>query len=86
MGAEAMGIVSKKPHSDKVYPEKLVLIICRPQIQVDLKFTDPKVCRSYLCGACPHDLFTNTVQFFSLIFPRLSSIHDRYGANIDLLR
>lgn len=29
-------------------------------IQVDLKFTDPKVCRSYLCGACPHDLFTNT--------------------------
>ncbi|POW02638.1 hypothetical protein PSHT_12024 [Puccinia striiformis] len=35
-------------------------------IQVDLKFTDPKVCRSYLCGACPHDLFTNTVQF---IFP-----------------
>ncbi|EGF99112.1 uncharacterized protein MELLADRAFT_45811, partial [Melampsora larici-populina 98AG31] len=29
-------------------------------IQVDLKFTDLKVCRSYLCGACPHDLFTNT--------------------------
>ncbi|KAK3902146.1 hypothetical protein C8A05DRAFT_34179 [Staphylotrichum tortipilum] len=25
-----------------------------------LPLTDPKVCRSYLCGTCPHDLFTNT--------------------------
>ncbi|EEH38410.1 U1 snRNP splicing complex subunit (Luc7) [Paracoccidioides lutzii Pb01] len=24
--------------------------------------TDPKVCRSYLVGTCPHDLFTNTKQ------------------------
>jgi hypothetical protein len=29
-----------------------------------LKITDPKVCRSYLVGACPHDLFTNTKQDF----------------------
>lgn len=27
-----------------------------------LTITDPKVCRSYLCGGCPHDLFTNTKQ------------------------
>ncbi|KAK4224037.1 hypothetical protein QBC38DRAFT_424348 [Podospora fimiseda] len=25
-----------------------------------LPITDPKVCRSYLVGSCPHDLFTNT--------------------------
>lgn len=25
-----------------------------------LSITDPKVCRSYLVGNCPHDLFTNT--------------------------
>lgn len=25
-----------------------------------LPLTDPKVCRSYLVGTCPHDLFTNT--------------------------
>jgi hypothetical protein len=25
-----------------------------------LTITDPKVCRSYLVGNCPHDLFTNT--------------------------
>ncbi|KAK4135114.1 LUC7-domain-containing protein [Trichocladium antarcticum] len=25
-----------------------------------LPITDPKVCRSYLVGTCPHDLFTNT--------------------------
>lgn len=27
-----------------------------------LSITDPKVCRSYLVGNCPHDLFTNTKQ------------------------
>ena len=30
--------------------------------QQTLSITDPKVCKSYLCGACPHDLFTNTKQ------------------------
>ncbi|KAF2670586.1 LUC7-domain-containing protein [Microthyrium microscopicum] len=29
-----------------------------------LSITDPKVCRSYLAGTCPHDLFTNTKQDF----------------------
>ncbi|KAH8922909.1 LUC7-domain-containing protein [Atractiella rhizophila] len=29
-------------------------------IQADIKFWDPKVCRNFLCGTCPHDLFTNT--------------------------
>src|ERR1700712_3743907 len=29
-----------------------------------LAITDPKVCRSYLVGTCPHDLFTNTKQDF----------------------
>ena len=27
-----------------------------------VSITDPQVCRSYLCGTCPHDLFTNTKQ------------------------
>ncbi|KAI5300495.1 splicing factor [Ascosphaera atra] len=27
-----------------------------------IPITDPKVCRSYLVGTCPHDLFTNTKQ------------------------
>ena len=27
-----------------------------------LSLTDPKVCRSYMAGTCPHDLFTNTKQ------------------------
>ncbi|KAH7161694.1 hypothetical protein EDB81DRAFT_641934 [Dactylonectria macrodidyma] len=27
-----------------------------------LSMTDPKVCRSYIAGTCPHDLFTNTKQ------------------------
>lgn len=29
-----------------------------PQVAI----TDPKVCKSYLVGTCPHDLFTNTKQ------------------------
>ncbi|KAI0173459.1 LUC7 protein [Hypoxylon sp. FL1284] len=27
-----------------------------------VSLTDPKVCRSYIVGTCPHDLFTNTRQ------------------------
>ena len=27
-----------------------------------LSLTDPKACRSYIAGTCPHDLFTNTKQ------------------------
>ncbi|KAI1410449.1 LUC7-domain-containing protein [Hypoxylon sp. FL1857] len=27
-----------------------------------VSLTDPKVCRSYIVGTCPHDLFTNTKQ------------------------
>lgn len=27
-----------------------------------LSLTDPKVCRSYIAGTCPHDLFINTKQ------------------------
>jgi hypothetical protein len=30
--------------------------------QPALAITDAQVCRSYLCGSCPHDLFTNTKQ------------------------
>ncbi|KAI9724170.1 MAG: splicing factor [Chrysothrix sp. TS-e1954] len=30
--------------------------------QPQLSMTDPKVCRSYLIGTCPHELFTNTKQ------------------------
>lgn len=34
-------------------------IAARPS---QLSLTDPKVCRSYIVGTCPHDLFTNTKQ------------------------
>lgn len=29
---------------------------------VHLHFTDDKVCKSFLCGTCPHVVFTNTVR------------------------
>lgn len=28
---------------------------------IKLHFTDQQVCRNFLCGVCPHDLFSNTV-------------------------
>ena len=33
-----------------------------PSRDAQMSITDPKVCRSYLVGTCPHDLFTNTKQ------------------------
>ncbi|KAB8263888.1 hypothetical protein BDV32DRAFT_105019 [Aspergillus pseudonomiae] len=33
-----------------------------PSRNAQLSITDAKVCRSYLVGTCPHDLFTNTKQ------------------------
>lgn len=29
----------------------------------NLVWSDEKVCRNFLCGTCPHTLFTNTVSF-----------------------
>ena len=28
----------------------------------NITWTDEKVCRNFLCGTCPHTLFTNTVR------------------------
>lgn len=39
--------------------------VCSPvmgTVDKDIHFTDPKVCRNFLCGTCPHDLFSNTVR------------------------
>lgn len=34
---------------------------------VNLSWPDEKVCRNFLCGTCPHTLFTNTVRFAALV-------------------
>lgn len=31
----------------------------------NLVWSDDKVCRNFLCGTCPHALFTNTVSLSS---------------------
>ena len=30
-------------------------------------FSDPEVCKNFLCGLCPHTLFTNTVSDLELL-------------------
>ncbi|KAL4908728.1 hypothetical protein BDW74DRAFT_145219 [Aspergillus multicolor] len=42
--------------------DQLIGIPGAPSRNAQLSITDPKVCRSYLVGTCPHDLFTNTKQ------------------------
>ena len=34
----------------------------------EIKFFDDRVCKSYLMGLCPHELFNNTVSSFFSIF------------------
>jgi hypothetical protein len=31
-------------------------------VNANLQWFDEKVCRNFLCGTCPHALFTNTVS------------------------
>ena len=52
-----------------------------------LAITDPKVCRSFLCGSCPHDLFTNTKQDLGAC-PRAHppQLKDEYAAATDAQR
>ncbi|KAK9465422.1 hypothetical protein V1512DRAFT_265862 [Lipomyces arxii] len=38
----------------------------------EISLTDPRVCKSYLVGTCPHDLFTNTKQDLGLC-PKIHS-------------
>ena len=33
----------------------------------NLHWSDEKVCRNFLCGTCPHTLFTNTVSVLLLL-------------------
>lgn len=35
----------------------------------NLVWSDEKVCRNFLCGTCPHALFTNTVSTISIKSP-----------------
>ena len=32
----------------------------------EVKFTDERVCKSYIMGLCPHELFNNTVRFYRI--------------------
>ena len=40
----------------------------------NLTWQDEKVCRNFLCGTCPHTLFTNTVRPPRAIFSHLLTV------------
>ncbi|KAI9893971.1 MAG: splicing factor [Vezdaea aestivalis] len=49
-----------------------------------LSITDPKVCKSFLAGTCPHDLFTNTKQDLgSCLKVHSESLKAEYEATAD---
>ena len=50
----------------------------------DLRFTDAKVCRNYLCGTCPHDLFSNTkMDLGPCAKAHLPRLKETYEAAVD---
>jgi hypothetical protein len=42
----------------------------------NLVWSDDKVCRNFLCGTCPHALFTNTVSLLIsyIFFARIDEV------------
>ena len=41
-----------------------------------LHWSDEKVCRNFLCGTCPHTLFTNTVSHSHSMLPMSMHLND----------
>lgn len=49
-----------------------------------LNISDPSVCRSYLCGSCPHDLFNNTKSDLGICKrAHLPNLKEEYQAKSD---
>ena len=40
----------------------------------NLTWSDEKVCRNFLCGTCPHTLFTNTVRISRVLLCRILTL------------
>ncbi|GAC71813.1 hypothetical protein PANT_5d00080 [Moesziomyces antarcticus T-34] len=52
--------MGRKAEVQRMMLEKLMGPEAMGTPTANLHFTDPKVCRNFLCGTCPHDLFANT--------------------------
>ncbi|KAK0570077.1 splicing factor [Tilletia horrida] len=52
--------MGRKAEIQRIMLEKIMGPEAMGTAQANLHFTDPKVCRNFLCAVCPHDLFSNT--------------------------
>ncbi|KOS16136.1 small nuclear ribonucleoprotein [Malassezia pachydermatis] len=52
--------MGRKAEVQRIALERLMGPEMMGSAEKDVHFTDPKVCRNFLCGTCPHDLFSNT--------------------------
>ena len=50
----------------------------------NLVWSDDKVCRNFLCGTCPHTLFTNTVSLRPTLLVSSAVDHTRAAQKMDL--
>lgn len=50
------------PHTNLSFLADQLMGLGAASRSAQLTITDPKVCRSYIVGTCPHDQFTNTKQ------------------------
>lgn len=76
---EMVNIISEKRHpTTKSQPQvKIFFLTVLGEPQYAIKFSDNKVCKSFLVGCCPHDILATTVSFyihFSITLHRKKSL------------
>lgn len=55
--------------------------IPKPKSKAAKDFTDPEICKFFLCGACPYELFNSTVCSLCLLLSSPSSSPSSHSAS-----
>ncbi|PWO00277.1 LUC7-domain-containing protein [Tilletiopsis washingtonensis] len=75
--------MGRKAEVQRMQLEKLMGPEAMGTATTTLHFTDDKVCRNFLCGTCPHDLFSNTkVDLGTCPKSHTARLKDEYDAAV----
>ncbi|UZJ52601.1 hypothetical protein CBS101457_001921 [Exobasidium rhododendri] len=81
---ESLAAMGRKAEVQRVNLEKLMGPEAMGLTTQQLHFTDDKVCRNFLCGTCPHDLFSNTkVDLGTCPRSHTSRLKDEFRSSIE---
>ncbi|KAK0525957.1 splicing factor [Tilletia horrida] len=76
--------MGRKAEVQRMLLEKIMGPEAMGTAQSNLHFTDPKVCRNFLCAVCPHELFSNTkVDLGPCPRSHMAKLRDEYKAALD---